>query len=161
MNKKQELEEFQKQLKAIEEDIEETGQEESKLTIVAVIVDQAILLNEKITELAGRSGKAVESAKQKLIETMQAMNLDSMDMNGKKFSWSLRDFFSVPADQKNQLFEYLRERGKGDIIKTKEDVHYQTLNAYFNNEHEGDLPEWVNHYEKEVLSIKSINNKSR
>ena len=98
--------------------------------------------NREITELCVR-----------LAETMEEEEIDKIDYRGVTYQPKTEENYSLDTDQVGtnkwddapQWFDFLRSRGDGDMIKTKESVHPGTRNSYLKKlVSDGEvLPDWI------------------
>ena len=132
----------------------------SKISEIGKKLVDADNLVKELTAKLDDAKKLREDLSNKLADEMQEQDLFEASVNelGKKFILRKETYASYLVDNKQDVFEGLRELGLGDIIK--EDVNNKTFNATIKALLEstgGVLPEcldkYVNLFEKSKIGI--------
>jgi len=128
---------------------------------VNLIDDLQDLRNQK--EELENSLKAVtgelEEVEKQVIENFVNSEVDSVKRNGKTYSLKNETFASAIAEEKDNLFDALRNNEAGELIQ--EVVNANSLRAFvkeLKTNNDGDIPEWIlpfiNVFEKTKISVR-------
>lgn len=152
----QELAEDIRKFQELVSELELASPETGMLDDLAAKVLESRRLVDEVTDLLRRTSAAKENIEATMIQRMQENGLTSVTSSGNSFTWSEKTRFSVLKENQDALFDYLREIGKGDMIKVEPSVHAGTLSAYFSKEHPANepLPEFVKKNETVVLTVR-------
>ena len=117
--------------------------------------EQKSILENQVTELK----KKIACTEEELIRQMTENEVQNFTNRGKQFILTVKDYYSLKAENKPKLFDWLKANGHEALIK--EDINSQTLNAFgreISAENDDSLPDGLrdilNVYEKVSISMR-------
>lgn len=117
--------------------------------------EQKSILEDQLKEIKQK----ISQIEQALIEEMLKNEVQNFTNQEKQFILNVKSYYSVKAENKPKLFEWLKANGHEALIK--EDINSQTLNAFgreISAENDDSLPEGLknilNVYEKTSISMR-------
>ncbi|MGM9571102.1 MAG: hypothetical protein ACI3ZR_02690 [bacterium] len=120
-----------------------------------LLKEQKSILENQVTELK----KKIAWTEEELIRQMTENEVQNFTNRGKQFILTVKDYYSVKAENKPKLFDWLKANGHEALIK--EDINAQTLNAFgreISAENDDSLPDSLsdilNVYEKVSISMR-------
>lgn len=120
-----------------------------------LLKEQKSILENQVTELK----KKIACTEEELIRQMTENEVQNFTNRGKQFILTVKDYYSVKAENKPKLFDWLKANGHEALIK--EDINSQTLNAFgreISAENDDSLPDGLrdilNVYEKVSISMR-------
>ena len=120
-----------------------------------LLKEQKSILENQVTELK----KKIACTEEELIRQMTENEVQNFTNRGKQFILTVKDYYSVRAENKPKLFDWLKANGHEALIK--EDINSQTLNAFgreISAENDDSLPDGLrdilNVYEKVSISMR-------
>lgn len=120
-----------------------------------LLKEQKSILENQVTELK----KKIAWTEEELIRQMTENEVQNFTNRGKQFILTVKDYYSVKAENKPKLFDWLKANGHEALIK--EDINSQTLNAFgreISAENDDSLPDGLsdilNVYEKVSISMR-------
>lgn len=109
----------------------------------------------------------IEEVETQLAGLMVDQEMQNFTRNGRMFYLQTKTYASAVAERKQELYEWLKENGFGDLVV--ETVHPQSLSAFVKEQmdeaDDGELPqelaELVNVYEKTSVGIRKATAKKK
>ena len=123
---------------------------------IAKELHNALMIKENLEAKTRECNKFIFEKTAKLVEQMEEDDIDKITINGIDYKPVVEEDYSLDADASkwdecDDWFNWLRENGYGDIIKSKDSVHAQTRKAFLKSlKDEGkELPKFikVSHWE--------------
>lgn len=126
------------------------------------LADKLKSLKEEKKELDNRAKEInaeIEEVESEMVQLMLEQEVGKFERAGSTFYINTKLFASPVAERKQELYEALKTKGYGDLVK--ETVIANSLSAFIKEqmeENEDQLPEWleglVNVYEKNTIGIR-------
>ncbi len=117
--------------------------------------EEKALLQEQLKNVNGR----ISGTTRLLTGEMVNHEIQNFKRNGRLFYLTTQQYISAVSSMQTELYEALREKGFGDLVK--ETVHPATLRAFVKEqieENDHEVPEWlddlVNVYEEDQVRIR-------
>lgn len=115
-------------------------------------------LKDYLNEELKKVNEEIEKVETELFEAMAANELQNFNLNGHTYYLNVRTYASVIPEEKEEVYNWLKEHGYGDLIY--EAVNANTFAAFINEltEEQGTLPPElegkVRVYEKQSVGIR-------
>lgn len=154
MDKNERLNELQSMFDKIEEKLQ-------KDSIIGDLLESHRKLKDLATEakaLSEAANNKIKALNPKIIDELKKLGIEKTEKEG--YSYSIKKRYNVKKENEETYFNWLRENGRGGMIKEVVSVHAKTTESFFSKDYEGDLPEFVNRWE-DLSRIKQSNNKSK
>lgn len=101
----------------------------------------------------------IEETEQELVQQMLEEEMQNFSRNGTLFYLNTKTFASPVPDEKEKLYQALKDNGYGDLVY--ETVNSNSLSAFIKEQieqNEGELPKWldglVNVYDKTTIGMR-------
>lgn len=130
---------------------------------------------DELKELVSENNKQIEQVEKDIIaglmDLAEAAGLEdpasiTVDVEGRRYGLSIKRYYSIKKDDKQEAFAMLREAGLGDLIVERVDDRTLTNTLSEMLDEDGDLPENLasipmNVYEKTTITDRKVTSKKK